>query len=79
LYFRNGIDVEGASHKQVVDLIKHSTDELHLVGTKDKIHLNENVFCIFKLLLPLVMKKRVIYIMVKNQVEVQMIIQNDDH
>ncbi|CAF0929168.1 unnamed protein product [Adineta steineri] len=27
----NGIDVEGASHKQVVDLIKHSTDELNLV------------------------------------------------
>ncbi|CAF1045004.1 unnamed protein product [Rotaria sp. Silwood1] len=27
----NGIDVEGASHKQVVDLIKHSGDELHLV------------------------------------------------
>ena len=27
----NGIDVEGASHKQVVDLIKHSQDELHLV------------------------------------------------
>jgi hypothetical protein len=29
---RNGIDVEGASHKQVVDLIKHSGDELHLIG-----------------------------------------------
>ncbi|CAF1256454.1 unnamed protein product [Adineta steineri] len=27
----NGVDVEGASHKQVVDLIKHSDDELHLV------------------------------------------------
>lgn len=30
--FRNGVDVEGASHKQVVDLIKHSADELHLLG-----------------------------------------------
>ena len=33
---RNGIDVEGASHKQVVDLIKHSNDELHLVGKREK-------------------------------------------
>ena len=32
ILFRNGIDVEGASHKQVVDLIKHSGDELHLIG-----------------------------------------------
>lgn len=28
------MDVEGASHKQVVDLIKHSDDELHLVGKR---------------------------------------------
>lgn len=34
---RNGVDVEGASHKQVVDLIKHSADELHLIGSfRDK-------------------------------------------
>ncbi len=35
-FCRNGIDVEGASHKQVVDLIKHSADELHLVGKRNK-------------------------------------------
>jgi hypothetical protein len=34
-YCRNGVDVEGSSHKQVVDLIKHSGDELRLVGTKN--------------------------------------------
>ncbi len=33
-YCRNGVDVEGSSHKQVVDLIKHSGDELRLVGMK---------------------------------------------
>ena len=36
LVCRNGVDVEGASHKQVVDLIKHSADELRLVGKKKK-------------------------------------------
>ncbi len=39
---RNGVDVEGASHKQVVDLIKHSGDELHLTGKKNK----KDIFCI---------------------------------
>jgi hypothetical protein len=32
VFYRNGMDVDGASHKQVVDLIKQSGDELHLVG-----------------------------------------------
>ncbi|CAF3744656.1 unnamed protein product, partial [Rotaria sordida] len=27
----NGVDVEGASHKQVVDLIKNCNDDLHLI------------------------------------------------
>lgn len=36
LFYRNGVDVEGSSHKQVVDLIKHSGDELRLVGKKDR-------------------------------------------
>jgi hypothetical protein len=37
IFYRNGVDVEGASHKQVVDLIKHSGDELRLVGKNKKI------------------------------------------
>lgn len=32
LFSRNDVDVEGASHKHVVDLIKHCQDELRLVG-----------------------------------------------
>jgi hypothetical protein len=81
-FYRNGIDVEGASHKQVVDLIKHSADELHLVGEKDDfdyyfIYLR---ILFLKLSHLLVMKHGVIYIrVVKNQVEVRMIIQKDVH
>ncbi len=30
------MDVEGASHKQVVDLIKNSQDQLRLVGKQPK-------------------------------------------
>ena len=37
LFCRNGVDVEGASHKQVVDLIKHSADELRLVGKRKQV------------------------------------------
>lgn len=32
ILFRNGVDVEGASHKRVVDLIKNCTEDLHLIG-----------------------------------------------
>jgi hypothetical protein len=39
---------------------------------------DKNIF-VLKLLLQLVMKNVLLYIRVKNRVEVQMIIQNDDH
>lgn len=32
LIFRNGVSVEGATHKQVVDLIKSGGDDLTLTG-----------------------------------------------
>jgi len=32
VYFRNGVNVEGATHKQVVDLIRSGGDRLVLTG-----------------------------------------------
>ncbi len=66
----------------MVDLIKHSGDELRLVGTKNKkffFFLFDTFQFFFKLLPQLVKKHIVIYIQVKNQVEVQMTTAKDVH
>ena len=43
LNFRNGVNVEGATHKQVVDLIKSGGDSLTLTGKRTLVNLSPGI------------------------------------